>query len=175
MLAGAVHICAILLVPVVARADGWSQLDTAAGEGRFAEIAVDGANTSGVLGLDPLFVTGACRLRLGQSGAGLVVEAPGRFWSLALFDPSGTIIFSLNDRTAVEGRLDMRVTYDMDEEAQDPADALEGTIDVASRSPDLIAVLRLFAPTLAERAEGQKLLVAARCFAVPEDGAAQAS
>ena len=54
-------------------------------------------------------MNGACRLDLGEAPAGIAVDARDRFWSLALYDPKGTIIFSLNDRTAVEGRLDMIV------------------------------------------------------------------
>ena len=53
-LAGAIHICAILLVPVFAKADGWSRLAPFAGEDRFTEIAVAARRRRG---LDPLFVT----------------------------------------------------------------------------------------------------------------------
>jgi uncharacterized membrane protein len=162
MLAGAIHICAILLVPVLARSDGWSQLLAFAGDARFAEVPLMSAASDGVLGLDPLFVTGACRVRLADSAADLLMEAPGHFWSLALYDADGTIVFSLNDRTAVDGRLDMRVGL----RGRLPADAGEPAgdrIDVVSDSADLIALLRLFAPTPSARSEARQLLATARC------------
>ena len=168
MLAGAVHICAILLVPAVARADGWSRLLAFAGEARFAEAPLKGAAHEGVLGLDPLFVTGACRILLGEGAAAdLSMEATGRFWSLALYDPDGTIIFSLNDRTAVDGRLDMRVSLRSGERPMEGGEPLGETIDVETDSPDLIALLRLFAPTSAARSESHQLLAGARCLEIP--------
>jgi hypothetical protein len=67
-LSGAVHICTILLIPMVAETDGWSRLAAFAGEDEFVEVrapapgpAAAGAAPATVAGLDPLFVTGACR------------------------------------------------------------------------------------------------------------------
>ena len=79
---------------------------------RISSAEIPDAGTSGaegVAGLDPLFVNGACRIRLGEAPVGITVDASDRFWSVALYDPKGVIVFSLNDRTAVEGRLDMIV------------------------------------------------------------------
>src|SRR5690349_5347233 len=105
--AGAIHICAILLVPTMAKSDGWSRLQPLAGDSRFAEIPV--SSKTAVAGLDPTFLTGACRIDLSEAPASITVDARDRFWSLALYDPSGVIVFSLNDRTALDGRLDMIV------------------------------------------------------------------
>ena len=108
MAAGAIHIGAILLVPCFAEGDGWSRL-AAASPATTASPKFPSSAEGGVAGLDPLFVNGACRLDLGEAPAGITVDARDRFWSVALYDPSGAILFSLNDRTAVEGRLDMIV------------------------------------------------------------------
>ena len=68
LLAGSIHICTILLVPVFAKEDGWSRLAPYAGEDQFTEIPVaDTSGTKGVAGLDPLFVNGACRISLDQA------------------------------------------------------------------------------------------------------------
>ncbi|HWT30366.1 MAG TPA: DUF1254 domain-containing protein [Propylenella sp.] len=164
-LSGAIHICAILLVPSFARQDGWSRLAKFAGEGRFAEVPVVGAQAADVAGLDPLFVTGACRLSLEEAPAAITLAARERFWSLALYEPKGTIIFSLNDRTALEGRLDMLVVNPGQNAVlrqQVPA-ARDQTIVVESRSNDLVALVRLFAPTSAAQAEARQILMAAEC------------
>ena len=171
LLAGAVHIATILLVPAMAKTDGWSRLEPLAGADRFAEIAAmgAGAGASGVGGLDPLFVNGACRLRLGDAPAGLAVDARDRFWSLALYDPQGTIIFSLNDRTAVGGRLDM-VVVNPGQNAQlqnSPPGTMDLTIVVESASDDLVALLRLFAPTQSGREDAQRVLAQAECLPAP--------
>ena len=169
LLAGAIHICAILLIPYVARADGWSRLSPIAGQDQFAEIPVSPPGNAGLTGLDPLFVTGACRLDLTEAPAGIGLQARERFWSFALFDPSGTIIFSLNDRTAVDGRLDMTVVSPAQNTALQRArpPGFEQMIVVESQSNDLVALLRLFAPTAVLQAEGRRILAGAECVAAP--------
>jgi uncharacterized membrane protein len=169
LLAGAVHISAILLVPAVAQNDGWSRLAAVAGAEGFAEIRVTGSRAANVIGLDPLFVNGACRLELAGAPAALAVEAGESFWSLALYDRQGTIVFSLNDRTALEGRLDMLVVTPAQsaELRHAPPPNIEQTVVVESQTDDLIALLRLFAPTANAQADAREMLAAAECIPAP--------
>jgi uncharacterized membrane protein len=168
-LAGAIHICTILLVPLLARSDGWSRLSPGAGDSRFAELSIVGSSTTNVAGLDPLFVNGACRLRLGEAPMAVAVAARERFWSLALYDPAGTVIFSLNDRTAVEGRLDMLVVNPAQNAELRQAAAVgdDQTVVVESQTNDVVALLRLFAPTPSAQAEARRILAAAECTTAP--------
>jgi len=177
LLAGVIHIATIMLVPMIAQNDGWSRLAVVAGIEQFAEIRVAGADAANVVGLDPLFVNGACRLQLSEAPASLAVQAPDRFWSLALYDPQGTIIFSLNDRTAVEGRLDMLVVTPAQNAAlrrSPPAD-IDQRIVVEAELGDLIALLRLFAPTARTQEEARGVLTAAECYRSPLSPTANAS
>ncbi len=170
LLAGAIHICTILLVPVFAKEDGWSRLVPYAGDDQFTEIPDSGTSgADGVAGLDPLFVNGACHIRLGDAPAGITVDASDRFWSVALYDPKGVIIFSLNDRTAVEGKLDM-IVVNAEQNAElkkSPTVEIEETIVAESPSDDLIALLRLFAPTRTAREDARKTLAEAECLPAP--------
>jgi uncharacterized membrane protein len=168
LLAGAVHICTILLVPVLATSDGWSRLDALAGEEQFAETVAEESGAD-VPGLDPLFVNGACRIQLQDAPAAITTGADDRFWSLALYDPQGTIIFSLNDRTAVDGRLDMLVVNPTQNATLRlaPADVTGERVVVESQFDDLVALLRLFAPTEAARAESRRILAESECFSEP--------
>jgi uncharacterized membrane protein len=167
-LAGAIHICTILLVPVLARNDGWSRLEPVAGDARFAELPLLGPAAK-VAGLDPLFVNAACRLRLSEAPAAITVAPRERFWSLALYDPTGTVIFSLNDRTAVEGRLDMLVVNAAQNAQlrQSVPGADDQTVVVEARTNDLVALLRLFAPTSAAQTEARRILATTECVPAP--------
>ncbi len=169
LLAGAIHIIIILLVPYLAQADGWSRLAQYAGENTFAELPANGSANDGVAGLDPLFVNGACRLDISEAPASITVDARDRFWSVALYDPQGTIVFSLNDRTAVEGRLDMIVVNPLQNALlkDAPTSETEMTINAESPSDDLIAILRLFAPTAAAREDARKVLARSECLPAP--------
>lgn len=169
LLSGVIHIVAILAVPYFAEADGWSRLVPHAGEDMFAELPAGESAQGAVPGLDPLFVNGACRLDLASTPAGITVDARDRFWSAALYDPQGTIIFSLNDRTAAQGRLDM-IVVNTEQNAQlraNPTIELELTIVAESRSDDLIVLLRLFAPTAATRADARRILQQSECLPAP--------
>jgi uncharacterized membrane protein len=169
MLAGAIHISAILIVPYFAESDGWSRLAPLASTDRFAQITAAGTGPAGVGGLDPLFVNAACRLQIGKEPASLMVDARDRFWSLALYDPRGTIIFSLNDRTAVGGRLDMVVVTPAQNALLQaaPTAELDQTIIVESASDDLVALLRLFASTESAKQEARSVLEQAECLPAP--------
>jgi uncharacterized membrane protein len=169
LLAGAIHIVVILLVPYLAKDDGWSRLAPYAGKNRFAEIPATGTAEGGAPGLDPLFVNGACRLNLADAPAGITVDALDRFWSVALFDPQGTIVFSLNDRTAAQGRLDMIVVNPAQNLRlrEAPTVEIELTIVAESPSDDLIAILRLFAPTAAAREDARRILGQSECLPAP--------
>jgi uncharacterized membrane protein len=169
LLAGAIHICTILLVPVFAPSDGWSRLAPVAGDQRFTELPVRSAAENWVAGLDPLFVTAACRLDLGDVPVGIVVQARDRFWSLALYNPQDTIIFSLNDRTAVQGSLDM-VVVSPEQNARlqaSPSVEIDQTIVVESASDDLVALLRLYAPTRMAQQDARRILNQAECLPAP--------
>jgi uncharacterized membrane protein len=175
MAAGAIHIGTILLVPAFAEGDGWSRLAPHAGVDKFTEVPV--IAEGGVAGLDPLFVNGACRLDLSEAPAGITVDARDRFWSVALYDPAGAILFSLNDRTAVEGKLDM-IVVNAEQNAQlKRASTAEIELSVVAESPsdDLIALLRLFAPTRAAQEDARRVMARAECLPAPSVMPAQAS
>lgn len=172
LLAGAIHICAILLVPKVARTDGWSRLAPIAGNEQFAEIRSGATRATNLPGLDPLFVNGACRLQLAASPVAITVQARDRFWSLALYDSQGVIVFSLNDRTAVDGRLDMMVVnpaQSAELKLSSPA-AIEQMIVVEGQSDDLVALLRFFAPTDTAKEEARATLAESECLPTPLNG-----
>lgn len=169
-LAGAIHIVTILLVPAFAGSDGWSRLAAFGGVDQFTPVPVaDGAG--GVVGLDPLFVNGACRLQLDEAPAAITLDAQDRFWSLALYDRQGTILFSINDRTAADGQLEMLVV-NPDENAalkKSPPSDIDQTVVVESPSNDLIALLRLYAPTDANQRDARRTLTQAECVPSPLD------
>ena len=169
LLAGIIHIATILLIPRYAVADGWSRLAAVAGAGAFTEIRSGAPDSQSVPGLDPLFLHGSCRIDLSEAPAALSFSAPERFWSLALLDSAGTVVFSLNDRTAADGRLDMLVVDPAENAAlkENPTPGGDQTIVVQSPSDDLVALVRLYAPTANSRREAQGILAAAGCAAKP--------
>jgi uncharacterized membrane protein len=122
-----------------------------------------------VAGLDPLFVNGACRIDLTDAPAGITVNARDRFWSVALYNPDDVIVFSLNDRTAIEGSLDMIVVNPSQNAELQRAATEDITLSIVAESPsdDLIAVLRLFAPTKTAQEDARRIMAQAECLPAP--------
>ena len=169
LLAGIVHIVTIVLVPHYSSVDGWSRAAAAAFSEGWTPLVSPDASQAALPGLDPLFVHGLCKVAINEAPAILSLDAANRFWSLALYNRSGTVVFSLNDRTAVDGALEMLVVNFLDAERlkESPQADLEGMIIVESANADLIAVLRLYAPEPADRLEAQAQIAAAQCTSAP--------
>jgi uncharacterized membrane protein len=169
LVAGIVHIVTIFLVPKYVPADGWTRLADQSSTDRFTILEDQERNRPVVPGLDPLFVHASCRLDLSEAPAQLTLIAPDRFWSLALFDPRGVIVFSLNDRTALGGELHMLVATPAQHAQlrEHPPQGIEETIVVQSEATDLIALVRLYAPSEGARQAARQIGAAASCPAFP--------
>ncbi len=165
-LATAIHILAVLLVPRFASADGWSRVGSFAETGRFRAIPND-PETALLPGLDPMFEHSACMLLLDTAPGILSLTAPDRFWSLALFNNNGIAEFSLNDRTAQDGTLDMLVVNPVQSALlkESPPEDIDDLIVVETDSNKLIAVFRLYAPTAELRRTAREAIDSAVCEA----------
>jgi uncharacterized membrane protein len=164
LLSTAIHIVAVLLVPRFASSDGWTRISEFAEVGRFRTMPTDGV--SPVLpGLDPLFVHSACFLPVEDAPGVLSLTAPDRFWSLALYNDEGIATFSLNDRTAQDGTLDMLIVNPVQSAQlkENPPDDIDEIIVVETQSDSLVAVFRLYAPTAELRRSAQEAIDAAVC------------
>lgn len=131
--AGIVHIVAVLATPRFSDSNAFSRH---AGEpGRFAPVPTR----------DPLARAIACRLDL-REPVRLVADGDVPFWSASLLVPDGTNVYSLNDRTAENGALDLIVVR------RSEVDALrERLVDdppeiVALEADGALAVLRVLVP-----------------------------
>lgn len=107
--AGIVHIAVLMLLPYYTERDAWSQLSKTSDYYSMTQIGGSGATTPLVRSVDPLFAAAACRFDL----AGGVVHVSGEgtvpFWSMSVYDRNGQNIYSFNDRTAPDGRVDFVV------------------------------------------------------------------
>lgn len=106
--AAIVHVVIVLLLPVVSERNAWSALSAEAGA--FERIS-PGAGPEGPLAasIDPLFEAVACRFDLSQGPRRIAAAMRTRYWSLSVYDPLGTNVYSLNDRTAPGSQLDVVV------------------------------------------------------------------
>ncbi|MEM9732587.1 MAG: DUF1254 domain-containing protein [Pseudomonadota bacterium] len=109
VLAGIVHIVIVLLVPSYAAKDAWATLATSGDPWKFSVVAQPGSTQTRLPLVDPSFGVAACRFNLAQGAVSVTADGELPFWSVAIFDRKGRNIYSFNDRTAIERRLNMLV------------------------------------------------------------------
>lgn len=171
VVAGIVHIAVVLLVPANAGRDAWAKLAAVAPPDRFTTIALpDGrlSRTPPLPGLDPRFGVAACPfdLRRGPlaigSGEG-AQDVP--FWSVAIYDRLGRSVYSFNDRTAIDGRLDIVIaTTTQQTRLRDEAlDEVEGAVLVRADIAEGFALVRAMAPDETWTPKVEAFIAAARC------------
>ena len=163
-----VHIVIVLLVPRFAPADAWSKLSAVTQPWTFGEIARVGEarrDDAVIPGLDPNFGVAACRFDLTDGPASIVAEGDVPFWSLAIFDRRGQAVYSLNDRTAIGGRLDLVVVNPQQNARlrENPVEGLDRSILVRTGMGEGFVVVRALAPDPSWRPAVTSFLRAATC------------
>lgn len=168
-LASIIHVAIVLMVPRYVEADGYARVLARSAPEGFRLLPASEASDAALPGLDPLFAHAVCRIDLSRSPAGVSFDAPKRLWTLALYDRTRTVVFSLNDRTSLDGAMDMLVVSPV-QAAQlretPPAD-IDETIVVESEVPNLVAIARLYAPDARSRQEAETVFTRAECAPAP--------
>lgn len=147
--AGVVHIVVLLLVPGYSQRDAWSVLSEQANFYRV--VRLDPPQGRPLIGsLDPLFDAVACRFDLQDGVMRLHGEGTAPYWSVSVYDRAGLNIFSLNDGSSPQGRLDFVVATPAQmislRNAMPPE--LDGAVFIQAELDEGVAVVRGFAPDL---------------------------
>ncbi|TPW32733.1 DUF1254 domain-containing protein [Pararhizobium mangrovi] len=107
--AALVHIVVVLATPSYATRDVWSKVQRLGETGAFHRLE----SAPAVIGLpnrDPFLRSAVCVFDASHGPihvtAGDAAGTPS-FWSLAVFDTDGSEVYSMNDRSAVERRVDV--------------------------------------------------------------------
>ena len=107
--AGIVHIAVLMLLPYYTERDAWALLSRASDYYVTTPIGGSGATTPLVRSVDPLFSAVACRFDLGDGVLHVSGQGNVPFWSMSVYDRNGQNIYSFNDRTAPDGRVNFVV------------------------------------------------------------------
>lgn len=114
-----VHIAVIFAIPRLADNNAWGRLGRIAGLETVvridsqrqapgnAPLRGDGPGAHDFAFVDPAFVTAACRFSLTDSPVRVSAPAATDFWSASIYSRQGDNLYSINDRSAVNGRFDL--------------------------------------------------------------------
>ena len=148
LLGGIIHLSVILSLPLFASRDVWTVVSRL---GQRDEVILLPAVTPGApnpLRLDPELSYAVCRLNLAP-GPGVVSGIlPEGFWSLAIFDRSGAVVYSTTNRDGIGQTLDLGIFNPAQTRllAEQRLDVAEGLLIVETRQDDIFVVIRLAPP-----------------------------
>lgn len=159
-LAGAalLHIVIVLALPHAGNRDAFSRV-LAAGPPQQFNLYRDAE------GDNPLMQEIVCAFDASLRPVHLQAAGQVPFWSLTVHNSDNDEIFSMNDRTAAEGVLDVAIATPAGTAAMRrnmPA-ALDKAIIIETAMPDGYAVLRVLVPAASFRQKAEAFIKSARC------------
>ncbi len=146
--AGLVHIVTLFLIPQVTTNDAWARLSSLSEPEIFAVIEPNSPIAASMRALDPRFIVGACRFSLRDGPLSISAEGHPPFWSLSIYNRQGENIFSLNDRIAADGKLNVTVVTQLQliEYQNDMPSEISQSILAEADVDEGFVVLRAFLP-----------------------------
>ncbi|PRD45791.1 DUF1254 domain-containing protein [Phyllobacterium phragmitis] len=165
--AGIVHIAVLLLVPVYSDRNAWSRISAYGGSYRFHVLETE---TDGRGGLhDPLFQEAACRFDLLDGPVRVTAAGNVPFWSVSIYNRSGENLYSFNDRTSTDGKLDLVIAnpIQMIDLKKDLPEAAAQSILVEEDIGEGFVVIRGFTPDQSWQSSVRNFLSDADCLSLP--------
>ncbi|MCF6320986.1 MAG: hypothetical protein L3J32_04370 [Rhizobiaceae bacterium] len=107
VVAGIVHITIIILIPDYGSRDAWNIISGKRDMWVFSRFTDDGKAKLVLEDTDPYLEMGACTFDLSESGLRFTGTKSTIFWSVSVFEQDGRVVYSLNNRTAIDNRLDL--------------------------------------------------------------------
>ena len=170
LLGGVIHILMILGLPSFASQDTWSRVMALDALDKAVVLPAPKPGEPNPLRLDPDLAYAVCRIDL-ASGPGVVSGTlPDAFWSLAVFNRAGAVIYSTTNRDGIGQNLDMGIFNPAQTRllAQQKLDITEGLLIVESPQNDVFAVVRLAPPHPAMKARYEEALADLECGNIKE-------
>lgn len=162
-LAGIIHIAVILLIPTLGKRDAAKQIVETLPELEFVDLA----NAEGITiaAADPFFELAVCRFSLNETGVFIDGGNLPSFWSAAIYDNKGRVIYSMNDRTAIGNRLQILVVNPIQMAAlrQLQPEEIETSIVVETPIREGFILLRAFVRDITQKNLSQEFLSKANC------------
>jgi uncharacterized membrane protein len=160
-----IHLVVILTLPAVAGNGIAGRITALAPLGATTLLSTSDPVRAASLGLDTDLAYAVCRLDLRQGPGEVSGTLPQAFWSVAVLDPAGTVIYSTTNRDSTGQNVDLGL-FDTAQTrllAEQKIDVADGLLIVESPSDDVLVIVRLAPPQTAMRARYEALLSRLTC------------
>jgi uncharacterized membrane protein len=161
-----IHLVIILTLPLLAEDSIAKRVDAAAPDiGKTVLLADVTPGDANPLHLDPDLSYAICRLDLRQGPGEVVGTLPTTFWSVAVFDHGGTVIYSTTNRDGIGQSLDLGI-FDQAQTrllAEQRINIDAGLLIVEAKDDDVTVLVRLAPPQPAMRDRYESQLAKLGC------------
>jgi uncharacterized membrane protein len=158
VLAGIVHLTAVLAMPWLSERDAFSRLRTTMTADRSELIAAPASTDTWLPQADPALAVSACAYNLDEGPVRISAQTGSLFQSLSFHARGGGVFFAITDRAAIRGALDLVVmTRRQLDEALAVEDQDEPSRDVRIVAPQRegFVVVRALAALPSQREEAE--------------------
>jgi uncharacterized membrane protein len=147
VLAGLVHVAIVLLIPHYSTRDAWAFLSGKTDLYSFTRLNPEETG-SAISEVDPFFTYGVCRFDLDEVGVKMQGPLTANFWSASVFDDNGTVIYSLNNRTAIANLLDVVIVNPLQSLSlrESQRTDLEASVVIEASMQKGFVIVRVFEP-----------------------------
>lgn len=163
--AAIVHLTIIFLLPSLSANNSWRLVADNTEIGIPIPIDNSIADEEQNLFLDPLFEAAACRYDLTEGIMRVTANGSALLWTIAVFDTSGTIIFSANDRIADSPIVDLAIVNpaQLRFARQNTPDDLAQSLIAAADQNEGFVLLRVYAPDPSWKSSATEFLNSMQC------------
>ncbi len=165
-----VHIVVILILPRIAENPAYTRVAAIEALNRTTLIAVPGPGEPNPLQLDPAMSYALCKLDLAAGPGEVTGTLPLAYWSVAVYDHAGAVLYSTTNRDGIGQTLDLGI-FDSAQTrllAEQKIDISPGLLIVEARTDEVFVIVRLAPPhpSMRGRYEAQLGRLACRNIAI---------
>lgn len=165
VLGGIIHLVIILVLPLLAEETVWTRIAALDARDRVIVLPAIEAGATNPLGLDPEIIYGVCEVDLADGPAFMTGLLPDAFWSIAVHDRDGKVIYSTTNRDGIGRTLTLGIFNAAQTRllAQQQIEIEEGLLIVEAKTDRLFIVVRLAPAYQAVRQRYEATLAGVEC------------
>jgi uncharacterized membrane protein len=160
-----VHLVVILILPRISENAAYTRIAAIEALNKTVLLRVPAPGEPNPLRLDPDMSYGLCKLDLSAGPGELTGTLPLAFWSVAVYDHNGTVLYSTTNRDGIGQTLDLGI-FDPAQTrllAEQKIDISPGLLIVEARTDQVFVVVRLAPPHPSMRARYEAQLERLSC------------
>ena len=166
VLAGLVHLAAVLAIPWLGERDAFSRLRPTVSAERSELVAAPGGRATWLPSPDPAVAVAACGYNLDEGPVRISARTGALFQSLSFHARGGGVFFAVTDRAAVRGSLDLvlMTRAQLGEAlAQEDEDDPSRDVRVVAPNRDGLVIVRVLAGLPSQRPDAEASASSVSC------------